>query len=112
MVGCRSPPIAPAGARYRSAGSSLSNHVNTVCRKLPTMMPTDVIIAIAVASAATRTEVLRNDPPRLRDASRASTPRARPSPLETFPDPGPDAFPDPGPGPADVAQYTNNGASN
>ena len=77
MVGCRSPPIAPAGARYRSAGSSLSNQVNTVCRKLPTMMPTDVIMAMAVASAATSTDVLRNDPPRLRDASNASTPSRR-----------------------------------
>ena len=40
------------------------------------MMPTEVIIAIAVESAATRTEVRRSDAGRLRDASNASTPRS------------------------------------
>ena len=49
----------------------------TVWRKLPTMMPTDVIIAMAVAEAATSTDVRRSDPARLRDASIASMPSSQ-----------------------------------
>jgi len=45
----------------------------TVWRKLPTMMPTAVIIAMAVESAPTRTEVRRKEAARLREASMAST---------------------------------------
>ena len=56
-----------------------SSHTSTVVRKLPTMMPTDVVIATAVASAATSTDVRRSEPERLRAASSASTPSVRPS---------------------------------
>ncbi len=38
------------------------------------MIPTAVIMAIAVASAPTSTEVLRSDPSRLREASNEATP--------------------------------------
>ena len=58
-------------------------------------MPTDVIMAMAVARAATSTAVLRKDPPKLRDASSASTPSKRRSQID----------------PADVARYTTSGAS-
>src|SRR5256885_16299323 len=46
----------------------------TVVRKLPTMMPTAVIMAMAVASAPTSTDVRRSEPRRLREASKAATP--------------------------------------
>ena len=41
------------------------------------MMPTEVVMAMAVESAPTRTEVRRSDEARLRDASMASTPAMR-----------------------------------
>src|SRR5580693_9762452 len=41
------------------------------------MMPTDVVIAMAVESAPTSTEVRRKEDARLRDASMASTPPMR-----------------------------------
>ena len=50
----------------------------TVWRKLPTIMPTEVIIAIAVESAPTSTDVRRSEPARLREASIVSTPRNLP----------------------------------
>ena len=55
-----------------------SSQTSTVVRKLPTMMPTDVVIATAVASAATSTDVRRSEAERLRAASSASTPSVRP----------------------------------
>src|SRR5260370_36051390 len=54
----------------------------TVWRKLATMMPTAVIIAMAVESAPTRTEVRRKEAARLRDASIASTPKKLPRSFE------------------------------
>ena len=50
----------------------------TVSRKLPTMMPMATIMAMAVESAATSTEVRRNEPARLREARSASAPKRRP----------------------------------
>ena len=48
------------------------------------MMPTEVIMAIAVESAPTSTEVRRSEDARLREASMASTPATRRSmPEET-----------------------------
>ena len=41
------------------------------------MIPTAEIIAMAVESAPTSTDVRRSDPARLRDASSASTPKSR-----------------------------------
>ena len=41
------------------------------------MIPTAVIIAIAVESAPTSTDVRRSEPRKLRDASNASTPSVR-----------------------------------
>src|SRR5256885_16917221 len=46
----------------------------TVVRKLPTIVPTAVIMAMAVASAPTSTDVRRSEPRRLREASKAATP--------------------------------------
>ena len=43
------------------------------------MIPTDVIMAMAVDSAPTSTEVRRSDAERLRDASKPSTPSIFPS---------------------------------
>ena len=77
MVGWRSDAGSPAGRRNRSALSWLFIHTCTVWRKLPTMMPTEVVMAMAVDSAPTRTEVRRSDDARLRDASMASTPATR-----------------------------------
>src|SRR5579859_4441259 len=75
IVGCRSGAGRPAGRRYKSAGSRLFIHNTTVSRKLPTMIPTDVIMAIAVERAPTNTDVRRNDAARLCEASKVSTPR-------------------------------------
>ncbi len=66
-----------AGCTNKSALSWLFIHNCTVWRKLPTMIPTDVVIAIAVANAPTSTDVRRSDAARLRDASIASTPPMR-----------------------------------
>ena len=46
------------------------------------MMPTEVVIAIAVERAPTSTDVLRSDDARLREASIASTPATRRSMLD------------------------------
>src|SRR5439155_27055060 len=46
------------------------------------MMPTAVIIAMAVESAPTRTEVHRKEAARLREASSASIPRSLPRSVE------------------------------
>src|SRR5690349_16506337 len=73
IVGCWSAAGLPAGRRYRSAGREESIQETTVWRKLPTIMVTAVIIATAVQSAATSTEVRRKEPVRLREASRPST---------------------------------------
>ena len=77
MVGWRSAEGFVAGAINKSALSWLFIHTCTVWRKLPTMMPTDVVMAIAVASAPTSTDVRRSDDARLREASIASTPPSR-----------------------------------
>src|SRR5258708_8792103 len=73
--GCRSAAGVPAGRMYKSAGNWSPIQSRTVSRKLPTMMPTAVIMAIAVESAPTSTEVRRSEDERLRDASTASTPK-------------------------------------
>src|SRR5882724_904949 len=70
----RSAAGTPAGRKYKSAGNWSSIQSKTVSRKLPTIMPTAVIMAIAVDSAPTKTEVRRNEDERLRDARTASTP--------------------------------------
>src|SRR6266446_4665711 len=56
--------------------------IMTVWRKLPTMMPIAVIIAMAVERAPTRTVVRRKEAARLREASIASTPRSLPRSFE------------------------------
>ncbi len=55
--------------------SWLSIQTATVSRKLPTMMPTLAVMAMAVASAAVRTDMRPTEARRERAASRASTPR-------------------------------------
>ena len=65
--------IRPGGDKGRPEAGCPSR-CRTVWRKLPTMIPTAVIIAMAVDSAPTSTDVRRSDAARLRDASSASTP--------------------------------------
>src|SRR4029077_279196 len=77
-VGWRSAATFPAGRRYKSAGNWSPIHKSTVSRKLPTIIPTAVIIAMAVERAPTSTEVRRKEEERLREASSASTPRILP----------------------------------
>src|SRR5258708_27531262 len=72
----------PAGRRYRSAGNWSLIQSTTLWRKLPTMMPTAVIMAMAVESAPTKTEVRRKEAARLREASNASTPNSLPRSFE------------------------------
>src|SRR6266576_2479481 len=72
----------PADLYLRPAGNWSPIQTMTVWRKLPTMMPTAVIIAMAVESAPTRTEVRRKEAARLLEASIASTPRSLPRSLE------------------------------
>ena len=67
---------APPGRTYRSARSCVSSQSATVSRKLPTMIPTLAIMAMAVASAPTTTDVRESEAARLRPASRLSTRRA------------------------------------
>ena len=71
------PDLPLAGDRNRSEASVWPTHVATVVRKEPTMTATETIIASAIVSAATATDVRERLPVRFARASRASTPKMR-----------------------------------
>ena len=71
------PDLPLAGTRKRSADSVCETHVATVVRNEPTMTATETIIASAIVSAATATDVRERLPVRFARARRASTPKRR-----------------------------------